>query len=37
MAGGYLYETDAHLRPDQLMSELRRVLVERGVEVREQL
>jgi D-amino-acid dehydrogenase len=36
MAGGYLYESDAHLRPDRLMSELRRVLVARGVEVREQ-
>lgn len=34
-AGGYLYEGDAHLRPDRLMSELRRVLVARGVEVRE--
>src|SRR5207248_2124664 len=35
MAGGYLYESDAHLRPDRLMSELKRVLVSRGVEVRE--
>ena len=35
MAGGYLYESDAHLRPDRLMSELRRVLVSLGVEVRE--
>jgi D-amino-acid dehydrogenase len=35
LAGGYLYESDAHLRPDKLMSELRRVLVERGAEVRE--
>jgi D-amino-acid dehydrogenase len=35
MAGGYLYESDAHLRPDRLMSELHRVLVSRGVEVRE--
>lgn len=34
-AGGYLYEGDAHLRPDRLMGELRRVLVARGVEVRE--
>ncbi|MFO0799945.1 MAG: FAD-dependent oxidoreductase [Gemmataceae bacterium] len=34
-AGGYLYEGDAHLRPDQLMSELHRVLVGLGVEVRE--
>jgi D-amino-acid dehydrogenase len=36
MAGGYLYESDAHLRPDRLMAELHRVLVSRGVEVREQ-
>jgi D-amino-acid dehydrogenase len=34
-AGGYLYESDAHLRPDRLMSELRRVLAGLGVEVRE--
>jgi D-amino-acid dehydrogenase len=34
-AGGYLYEGDAHLRPDRLMSELRRVLVSLGVEIRE--
>ena len=34
-AGGYLYEGDAHLRPDRLMNELHRVLIERGVEVRE--
>ncbi len=34
-AGGYLYEGDAHLRPDRLMSELRRVLAGLGVEVRE--
>jgi D-amino-acid dehydrogenase len=34
-AGGYLYEGDAHLRPDRLMSELRRVLTGLGVEVRE--
>ncbi|MBN9521612.1 FAD-dependent oxidoreductase [bacterium] len=34
-AGGYHYEGDAHLRPDRLMSELRRVLVGLGVEVRE--
>ena len=30
MAGGYLYESDAHLRPDRLMSELRRVLRRRS-------
>ncbi|MBA4187474.1 MAG: amino acid dehydrogenase [Planctomycetaceae bacterium] len=35
MAGGYLYQSDAHLRPDKLMSELRRVLLNLGVEVRE--
>lgn len=35
MAGGYLYESDAHLRPDKLMSELRRVLLSLGVEIRE--
>ncbi|MBX9584391.1 MAG: FAD-dependent oxidoreductase [Gemmataceae bacterium] len=34
-AGGYLYESDAHLRPDRLMGELRRVLTGLGVEVRE--
>jgi D-amino-acid dehydrogenase len=33
LAGGHLYESDAHLRPDRLMSELKRVLVEKGVEV----
>src|SRR5437764_11542283 len=35
LAGGWLYEGDAHLRPDRLMGELRRVLVGLGVEVRE--
>lgn len=35
MAGGYLYESDGHLRPDRLMSELKRVLLGLGVEVRE--
>ncbi|MCI0703149.1 MAG: FAD-dependent oxidoreductase [Planctomycetia bacterium] len=35
MAGGYLYESDAHLRPDRLMSELKRVLMSLGVELRE--
>lgn len=35
LAGGYLYEGDAHLRPDRLMDELRRVLVSLGAEVRE--
>ena len=27
MAGGYLYQSDGHLRPDRLMSELQRVLL----------
>jgi D-amino-acid dehydrogenase len=35
LAGGYLYESDAHLRPDRLMSELKRVLMRLGVEIRE--
>jgi D-amino-acid dehydrogenase len=35
MAGGYLYESDGHLRPDRLMSELRRVLLHLGVVIRE--
>jgi D-amino-acid dehydrogenase len=34
-AGGYLYQSDAHLRPDRLMAELRRVLTGLGVEFRE--
>ena len=34
-AGGYWYKSDAHLRPDRLMSELRRVLTDRGVTIRE--
>jgi D-amino-acid dehydrogenase len=33
MAGGYLYQSDAHLRPDRLMAELKRILVARGVEI----
>lgn len=36
MAGGYLYQSDAQLRPDRLMSELNRLLAARGVQVREQ-
>jgi D-amino-acid dehydrogenase len=32
-AGGYWYEGDAHLRPDRLMSELKRVLQAAGVEI----
>jgi D-amino-acid dehydrogenase len=35
LAGGWLYERDAHLRPDRLLSEWRRVLESRGVIVRE--
>ncbi|MBA4062969.1 MAG: amino acid dehydrogenase [Isosphaera sp.] len=35
LAGGYWYGGDAHLRPDRLMAELRRVLTNLGVEVRE--
>lgn len=31
LAGAWLYEIDAHLRPDRLMSELKRILSERGV------
>lgn len=34
-AGGYLYETDAQLRPDRLMAGWRQVLDRRGVTVRE--
>ena len=36
LAGGYLYESDAHLRPDRLMSELKRVLARgSGSKIRE--
>jgi D-amino-acid dehydrogenase len=35
LAGGWLYETDAHLRPDKLMSSWRRRLEDLGVTVRE--
>jgi D-amino-acid dehydrogenase len=35
LAGGYLYQSDAHLRPDRLMSELKRVLLGLAVEIRE--
>ena len=37
LPGGWLYDGDAHLRPDRLMAELRRVLLSRGVEIREHL
>jgi D-amino-acid dehydrogenase len=33
LAGAWLYECDAHLRPDKLMSEWRRVLEARGVKI----
>ncbi len=35
LAGGWLYQGDAHLRPDRLMAEWRRHLEERGVVVRD--
>jgi D-amino-acid dehydrogenase len=35
LAGGWHYDGDAHLRPDRLMAEWRRVLVERGVTIQE--
>ncbi len=35
LAGGWLYRSDAHLRPDRLMSSWRRLLEARGVTVRE--
>jgi D-amino-acid dehydrogenase len=36
LAGGWLFDTDAHLRPDRLMSSWRRVLEARGVTIRTQ-
>lgn len=36
LAGAWLYEIDAHLRPSRLMSEMRRILLERGVQIIEQ-
>ncbi len=33
LAGAWHYHIDAHLRPDRLMSELRRVLTEMGVQI----
>jgi D-amino-acid dehydrogenase len=36
LAGGWLYETDAHLRPDRLMAGWREVLQRRGVTIRSQ-
>ncbi|HKB40107.1 MAG TPA: FAD-dependent oxidoreductase [Gemmataceae bacterium] len=35
LAGGFLYERDAHLRPDRLLSSWRNALVSHGVTVRE--
>jgi D-amino-acid dehydrogenase len=35
LAGGWLYRTDGHLRPDKLLASWRRVLASRGVEIRE--
>jgi D-amino-acid dehydrogenase len=35
LAGAWLYERDAHLRPDKLMSEFRRILLGMGVTIRE--
>jgi D-amino-acid dehydrogenase len=35
LAGGWLYESDAHLRPDRLMAEWRRIIEGQGVIVRE--
>ena len=34
LAGGWHYESDAHLRPDKLMTEWRRVLEKKGVIIR---
>jgi len=36
MAGGWLYESDAHLRPDKLMTSLHSILATRGVEIKEE-
>jgi D-amino-acid dehydrogenase len=35
LAGGWLYERDAHLRPDRLMASWQRVLAARGAVIRE--
>jgi D-amino-acid dehydrogenase len=35
LAGGWHYETDAHLRPDRLLESWRRLLEDRGVAIRE--
>ncbi|MBK94906.1 MAG: amino acid dehydrogenase [Planctomycetaceae bacterium] len=36
VAGGWYYEDDAHLRPDRLMAEWKRVLLAQDVEIREE-
>ena len=36
LGGGWHYEGDAHLRPDKLMAEMRRILVSLGVSIDEQ-
>ena len=36
LAGAWLYEMDAHLRPDRLLSSWRKVLEERGVKISEE-
>ena len=36
LAGGWLYRSDAHLRPDRLMASWKKVLEGRGVRIREQ-
>lgn len=33
--GGWLYENDAHLRPDQLMAAWKRLLIDNGVKIQE--
>lgn len=35
LAGGWLYENDAHLRPDRLLSSWQSLLTQRGVQIRE--
>ncbi|HMP80514.1 MAG TPA: FAD-dependent oxidoreductase, partial [Pirellulaceae bacterium] len=36
LGGAWLYECDAHLRPDSLLREMRRLLVQRGVRIVEE-
>jgi D-amino-acid dehydrogenase len=35
LAGGWLYRSDAHLRPDRLMASWQRILTAQGVDIRE--